>query len=73
MTLHKQVCEHLERGALVLSSLRDEATDILPYDKVESRPQRLKKTLDRYTTESERLSHQQAFNKEGSCSSDGSG
>ncbi|QJT08288.1 methyl-accepting chemotaxis protein [Oceanidesulfovibrio marinus] len=73
MTFHKEVCENLERGAVVLSSLRDEATDIVPQDKDESRPERLEKMLARYTMEAERLIHQQAFNKEGSCSSDGSG
>lgn len=72
MTFHEEVCEDLERGATVLASLRDEATDIVPQDKDESRPERLEKMLARYTMEAERLIHQQAFDLGGAHSEAGS-
>lgn len=72
MTFHDEVASELNTASDLLVALRNEATDIVPHDKDESRPERLDKMLARYTMEAERLIHQQAMDA-GSCvQSDGS-
>jgi methyl-accepting chemotaxis protein len=64
ITFHAAVGNRLLEGRDRMEATSARAQELVPHEDDEGRPERLRKLLDRYTMEAERMIHETAFNLE---------